>query len=99
MQCLLAALAAGGVIFKEINIDRLSQRHVCRKWGLQVDVKWCSKINIESEVHMHQKCIVLNLMFMYCRCVQHLQVNALMRRNLQLQVLAKCQNIDAQNIL
>lgn len=48
---------------------------------------------------MHQKCIVLNLMFMYCRCVQHLQVNALMRRNLQLQVLAKCQNIDAQNIL
>lgn len=32
-------------------------------------------------------------------CVQHLQVNALMRRNLQLHVLAKCQNIDAQNIL
>lgn len=59
-------VAAGGTIFKEINIDRLSQRHVCRKWGLQVEnVKWCCKINIESEACIRNS-LYLNLMFMHC---------------------------------
>lgn len=45
---------------------------------------------------MHKKFIVFEL---NVYALQHLQVNALMRRNLQLQVLPKCQNIDSQNIL